>query len=480
MQQQSTHSPLLQFVRDQQERGYDSDPKYATHRILTGGNLCIQSGHAMLAFQAKIADCIRNGQVLPSLSEVRTNIFCLYVDIDLKLPIPVVSVHALEEVCACIVHEVARFWPSSDCTRKCIVTTRSGEATLDAATRTYKHGVHLNWPHLHVEYDMAKQIREAIVFALDARIWTDALGVPRPVWDGAIDRSVYGESMGLRVVGCPKAIKCPTCHGKMAANRITCQTCMGMNNHHVMDWRGYELAIAFLGNERSESYERELRNLATLVRETSIRTDPHLVSAASPGFVVYDGCVSVPSAMGLATKKHSRMSISKDEKRLQSCFQKHEEVYDSEIRRVVHNHLVAHSFKYANSVFKVRVKRDSKGNPVMYRILLSGEGARYCLTKGSDHQSNNAYMDIKTSQFRDSRYDSQMFCWCLCPTPRGPLMRPCSDQTGRERRLRLSDEDVETLFPHRRAPPPVVVPVTTTAVVDPLALFAKANELSNM
>ena len=220
-----------------------------THTCLTGGTFCVQGDDAD-RLDDLLAKAIRHDRPgepsLPCLTQRRTMVFPLYLDLDLKLPERALADDLVRRLAATLATAVMRFWPDADdpAAFECVVCTRTGDAAQDDGG-LYKHGLHVHWHNVLVDDNMARQVREGLLLDVrhDARL--AALNAAHPVkWEDVLDASVYGPKGSLRLLGCPKATKCRSCGGR--ANE-SCGVCYRSNGCHLIDPRVYALRTALRG-----------------------------------------------------------------------------------------------------------------------------------------------------------------------------------------------------------------------------------------
>ena len=89
-----------------------------------------------------------------------------------------------------------------------VVCKRSGEAVKVEKDSSSTACIH--WSNLFVNQGTAMQIRESLIAGLERETWPE-LGKSAIDWRDVIDRSVYGQGKGLRMLHTPKATKCPAC-----------------------------------------------------------------------------------------------------------------------------------------------------------------------------------------------------------------------------------------------------------------------------
>lgn len=292
--------------------------------------------------------------------------------------------------------------PEGALTWDSFVRTMSGAVVRPSGK--WKHGLHVHWPRLHVDVGRALQIRAGILSGLDRISWKWELGVDRPDWDAIVDEGVYQASDrggGLRVVGAPKAKKCKAC---TPADQM-CPVCLRANNRHIVDVASVYVPTVWIVGEG----ERNVQALAVgrLVRKTTVRCwteAPRLTT----GYAVYQGCPPLSDASrkrsaGGGAKKRGAASVAGGD--LPCKLRRLEDVSDSEVLAIARRLVAAYSDKYKDA--RVSVRRA----PTKYVVVLSGDGATFCLNKGGYHNSQRVYMEVRKHL---GEYHTFMHCWCKC------------------------------------------------------------------
>lgn len=426
-----------------------------THTNLTGGahgKYNLSSSESMNAFRTLLAKALKEKGIIPCISEMRTQNFPFYVDLDLEVCVPKVSADAISMVSVILNTQVERFFPhlkdSEEKHLTLIVCTKykpgndDDEHTgiTDAATM-HKHGIHFHWPQVIVDIDQALQIRTSLIAALEfVQDWEPHFGSKELNWEKFVDEAVY--RTGLRVVGAPKAKPCPICKG--GSKHCGEGGCGRKNEFKIIDPSYYDFYRAFLGDEDHPKLNESLKtNKMDLVMKTSVRTD----ATKSQLYTVYPGCPLYIAQGGKQRKRKSDLS------RLPSKLRKMEEISDPVTLSMVRELLVQHSDKYKDCHITVRV--DEKREKCT--VLLKGDGSTWCLNKGFDkdnpgdyHKSQHVYMVVQPIADRSNAFYSIMKCWCQCPTPRGGSEIPCKDIGFRIKK------PAKTLAEHLRLKPPEV------------------------
>ena len=211
-----------------------------THTIMSGGTLHIPED-LYDEFLGVYAREIERGNRSLAYSEKRTpEVFRMYFDLDL------LHNHAMNEVGVLeIVREVQRvvslFFVGADEALKCVLcrtqtkevevpvrppqvqkepaeASAEEEKAVEPQYETFtKNGVHLNFPKLLVNLDMALQIRFSVVNQLEKRFGQREI-LQNP-WSDVIDKAPYFN--GLKMIGSVKREQCKKC-GNSKKRRHTC------------------------------------------------------------------------------------------------------------------------------------------------------------------------------------------------------------------------------------------------------------------
>jgi hypothetical protein len=275
--------------------------------------------------------------------------------------------------------------------------------------------------------------------------WQELLGAIAVDWEEAVDLSVY--SGGLRMLGCPKALTCTSrCKGKKGM-----MLCMCNGTGHVYDRRVYEIHLAMVGDAPDRAYWSYLMDPEKPIRkmdDTTVRVFKDSETTETPGYKVYTGCP--PSS---TTGKKRKGSAVGDRKHLPSKMRQQAEIHSPRVHAAVRKLLTKHHPLYANSTYQIRRWKKTMS------VLLRGEGARYCKNKGGEHKSQNVYMEISNSGLTHASYQSQMKCWCRCPTTDRVTKGTCAKYESQP--VSVEMEDVSVLFPDTEASTSRTVPAKT-------------------
>ena len=431
----------LQAMSTQARRAERASPSYT---LMTGGSFDVPYGDRQNElFEAIKVDIM--GGTMPSINEVRSFKFPMYLDIDLhNLPNKSLAPEAADHIALLCTRCIQRFYPDAPPVT-CLVCTKA-RATPES-DGSWKHGIHLHWPNVVLEVDTAQHIRVNVVHALHYESdWTSWLGVHTPPWDDIVDRAIFDNPMGgLRMVGSPKVRRC-ACYGTDA---VACDVCHLRNKQYVSDDNPYWLTSVVVDGADAAERQAVLRsytsNTVRMLRALSVRRDEN--TPLTPGFRPFDGCVPPEPPRAPSSRKRTHAALD-DVKKLKAAEQRHE-ITNKRITGVVRQILIRQSSHYAES--KMRIFRHTIRQKQSYRVILSGIGARYCKNKGDYHTGNNVYMQIVRC---GSSYVAQMRCWSKKQVVRPCGCVTCSDYVGDS--IEIAAIDAAVLF----ASAPSAVPDT--------------------
>lgn len=433
--------PIAKWLYEQPR--YDERHKKCTHALMTAGrngNEIPVSGRYYVQdidvlYRKMVESMMANAGTgrtdIPSLSEQRTLIFPMYVDVDLKCPKDVLDAAAIEEMMKLMMQKVEHMYEESKRTTRqfdCIVLQRNGAALQDPTTQLYKHGIHVHFPKLLVNVQTSLMIRSRLIAAFDMYDWSAELGIAHPDWTEIIDKAVY--SNGLRMCGSPKATKC-----KCKKDKPCFDGCRHMNNNHIIDWRTYELCMAFRDGARSSEYESYLTaNKVRLLSATTVRVRDEQTAVNADGFVMPSGMTyDTDLDEGKRKRKRSTYDIPRAH---QSKWNSLVPVEDPMKLRALTAILHRHSPHYATTAVGAARYDAAKSE---YRTRLVGESPKYCLNKQGPHNSNNVYMIVRPAGNSHS-FAAVMKCYCPCTVVRKGGGKSCKQYESPPVHLTAAEE----------------------------------------
>ena len=404
-----------------------------THLLLDNGCITLRSFEMLQEFRSNLKmDKMNNS--MPSITENHTTNFPMYIDFDGELLTTTISDTALLRMATIMSSQAHRFFPERHVKEKifqCIVCSKPGEGERlgeDLPPR-YKLGVHFHWPNLFVDIDRAYELRQSFIAGLDLENWEEHFQEHRLDWDKQIDASVYRG--GLRMLGTPKAKKCSSC----TKSDCTCITCGGCGYTYIL--KAYEIHSLVLNGAVDSDLTSSLKgNFGLALEATTVRANENTLLTS--GYRRYEGCPPVP-AYHFTTSGKRKMPVNERytsmPRKLEARFKRQEDIYDPEIHAIVRTLLLKMSVNYQRTRLSIRF--DGK----VYKILMSGDGAHFCLNKGGMHGGNNVYAEIKKDKSR--QFKIFMKCWSEKPAL-GVSGCPCSSFISKG--YTLNDQQTARLY----------------------------------
>jgi hypothetical protein len=416
-----------------------------THTFLDGrfpGKFFIPEAYAE-EFLECVARDIERG-TLPPLNELRSDVFRLYVDLDMVVPAD--TAIDVEHVAKAITSQMARFVPDGSRVRCIALTT----PPVDKGGGRTKHGAHLHFPDLLVAPEQALRMREAAIAALQR---DDAPGMAAVDWAEAYDNAPYSNPCGgLRMVGAPKADKCPECRNAKQAAKA-CRNVDCVRGRVVVD-RRYTFAFCL---RRDGTRDNELgrllrRNAGCLVRLASIRATAEEMRAPRLEWAPFPGCPNFnplqqrhkqPALSGKRTREFPEEKKSMQDKWSRRQYDANEKQRGAltNIFRARFPDPVAGDVYGRVCISKVNYAKREAGEKTGRKLYaqFTGEGESWCLNIGRDHRSNRVYGVVTSDGL------AWLQCHCSCPTSEGRKKGPCSRFTSAVKKL--SPAELAVLFP---------------------------------
>lgn len=170
-----------------------------THLMMDGGMACVADEAASSFLNAYAASLVRHPQRPPSIVELRTDVFKLFVDLDTRFDTTAADGNVAVDACVAAAGPVLRrLWacvashlPSDADPAMTTMVVCCASATV-VSEGTTKLGFHVVWPHVTVRAPTALALRSLVLQALAD---VPCLG---PSWDAVFDASVY-RANGLRM-----------------------------------------------------------------------------------------------------------------------------------------------------------------------------------------------------------------------------------------------------------------------------------------
>lgn len=465
--------------------GKDSADVLPTHLLLNGGKLSLykyrspkdeQLGVRELElardFFEHLSQDYRNA-TMPPIVAVRTVVFRMYADFDLKIPCPELSTDAIHQITMVINRQGQRFFPENHPPLTCIVCTKSEPpqgpiessvasqsmaAAIGIPVALYKHGIHFHWPDVYVKREDALYMRESMIAALERVDWMKYFNANTIDWDTVFDEAVYGSSDSkvsgsLRMTGAPKASVCEDCKNDKN-KRLECGQCF--HRGYIIDPIHYRLFAAYSGENVDEEKTSRLKsNFLKLLMDTDIRSPDPDLSTISEGWNLYPGCPTLK----IKDERGRKRKCIPDAEGVERKFTRNPEVKDVEKERVIRKYLVKLSPQYSNSSLRIMyeaktIPSKTKAPPtsiiVSYKCTLRGDGARFCMNlkpNGGFHKSQNVWIEIVPKNVKNdvtkNEYVASMRCFCKCKTYEG-RRQLCSDFKSAP--IMLESDDANILF----------------------------------
>jgi len=273
---------------------------YSYKNLWNMGKLAVPKEHTRTFLKAYMSDFL-NGWFGAFTENPGEGCMPLYFDYDLwsrEYPTEEFwkQMEALEK------EETLKFFPGRVSSDPIFTSTVATAGVIDVCkddgTRWYKCGIHVYYPRLFVNVDMALYISTAVLAAAE-KAWP----LSDMTWDKQIDRGVYGAARGLRMVYMFKAKPCPRCSvaetsaggGKTKSYRgERCDTCDGVRVVSDTSASMYSPLYRVDGGRVRTAILPPCRSHPTLdlMMECSLRA----VYTPEPveGFVVYTGAIPIP------------------------------------------------------------------------------------------------------------------------------------------------------------------------------------------
>ena len=311
--------------------------------------------------------------------------------------------------------------------------------------RTWKHGAHVHVPELLVDVNRVALVRESFLARLERESWKGLLGFDPSYaqWRDIVDEAVYKNQTGLRLIGAPKAKRCPVKHEKAKC----CSLCRMMNYGNVVEPNFYWPTRVFRGFDREEEGSRLrvrprceedqqngiINNVARALRNTTVRSP--VDATPTPGFSPPPGCPPVPqssifysgaSASGASRKKkmieREAMGDTATGGKRQRGETKKTLVTDSAVNAAIRKVVSLFGSYYDNCVLVA--KEDGKGG---FEVAFRGNGATYCLNKDGYHASSTPKVKLRPVGAARKAYVATMYCWSQKQVQYGRGLCYCSD-----------------------------------------------------
>lgn len=187
------------------EKGFYNNSS-VSHVLMDGGVLSVPYDK-LDQFYDKYVECVKKNERI-FVVEQKTKSYNFFVDVDYKDE-ESLTLEQASHICEVICKTVSEFKKS-----KCLITL----AKPKPKDNMMKTGIHLNWPGIQIERDMALNLRDHIIHELKK-------SYSEVDWESVIDNSVYGDiknntnGSGFRMPWSHKKSKHQGCSG------VGCQLC---------------------------------------------------------------------------------------------------------------------------------------------------------------------------------------------------------------------------------------------------------------
>ena len=154
-----------------------------------------------------------------TLSEIKSDhAFKMFFDIDMLETCELSSEYILR-ICKILQDIIKKYFRSSEDLTYVISTTQTKKVikkNMEGVEIEYvKNGIHVNFPYLFVNTQMALQMRYSVILELEIKLGKRKIQI-NP-WSDVIDCAPY--SNGLKMCGSVKVVKCQECNGKGQINQ---------------------------------------------------------------------------------------------------------------------------------------------------------------------------------------------------------------------------------------------------------------------
>lgn len=255
-----------------------------------------------------------------------------------------------------------------------------------------KTGVHMHWPNLFVNKEIALNIRETIILDLENTFGKRVF--PNNSWHDVVDASVYmkagGPGGGLRMMGSHKTENCKECKGHVAKkNEKKCDHCGG--NGKVGIGRPYHAIMVLNGDgkRRIDIEEMYRNNMLQLMMDTKLRTT---FTEPQPKFVLPEGFPTYLQLNNVKQKVHKS-----HENATRTVLMNNNPEWDLLLKYIRSYNI------YKNTFIK---SVTSNKNQTEFVIHLNGENSRYCHNIGREHNSNRIYIVVNKEGIFQRCHDS--------------------------------------------------------------------------
>ena len=343
------------------------------------------------------------------ICEVHTPIFNYYVDIDI-LNNEMLTYDKIEDIVTKVQYVVYSFVKKTHDAKKARVIVASSESYEKKGK--IKTGIHLVWPHIHLETCDALFLREAIIQYFNAEVGKRPSDL-NP-WEDVFDEAVYRNSGGLRMIGSYKTEKCKECKGK--SRRDSCVHC---NYGKIHIQRNYVPLLAMNGKGRILKKEtskiKRPENTEYVIRKTSIRTAENsnvdLVKPYPKWFKFNEMTFKQICKSGGKAKKRS--SVFKGIRQEGKIKGDQVSLDDTSVKSLIRCIAEITGVKEYERMLIRKISVNSSGS-----ITTIITDSHYCMNLNREHNGEHIYFQIKHRTLYQR-------CFCACDTTEGRSEGKC-------------------------------------------------------
>lgn len=386
-------------------RSNQRDTRAPTHLLLSGGKIHVPDADED-TFLTQYADSVARGEYV-YVVEARTPVYKFLMDLDFTTP-EETGEPEIQDVLRVVHETVAACFPGRTAAQCRMVVCRTDNKTInkhvpgaDERMKLIKTGIHLIWPEVLVDSELALRLREVVLYRL-----TEEFG-HRPAynpWSDVVDRCVYAAN-GLRMVGSRKMTVCPACRNRPAPKKECTQCgCRG----RIDEGRPYVPAQVLQGHGFNPEALAALQDRQHMVRELTIRT-----RAKAPLQPSFPEWAPAPASSPDRRPSAQRRRRSAERTRKSAPVPTEHEFSDGPVLAALpvadRRHRTLATFIRTYFPQRPEITHVHPTEPGDYYLARSN--SRFCLNKGSRHNHNTVYF------FVDKRGVRQK-CFCRCDVQR--------------------------------------------------------------
>lgn len=418
---------------------YKDDKKY-THLLLDGGKICVPKEKINDFYKMYTIDLMNKKKNY--ICEMRTPIFKYFVDLDL-IDVNKVKKEEITEIVRMIQKALSQFLKVSDTKRFIVVSTTDSKTVTVNDEEYVKTGVHLIWPRLKINIELALFLRDVLLQYLAKNYKKSFIND----WEDIIDESVYKQN-GLRMIGSHKMHKCKNCKGKHKL-MTDCDKCFSTGK--IDEGRPYMpiLILDAYGNELKEKLDSYMKNKYKLIKRTSIQSNDQTTNIE----------IKEPYPEWFDLKNINKQNKVRLKKTNKQIYQVMDEENQIKYRKKINpNDRIYEQFEefikmiYPNIYSDIQIlgvylcgkeKDESKKGSKDTRYYVVRTNSNYCQNIEKEHNSNYIYFYV------DKTTISQK-CFCTCNSTKGRKHGLCSKYRSKCKNLSLKLK--KSLYPDDYSP----------------------------